>query len=206
MQNNRVIANASRQLKSYEKNYPTHDLELAVVVFALKLWHHYLYGALCEVFTDQKSLKYIFTQKELNMRKRRWLELMKDYDLQIQYHLGKANTIVDTLSQKSMENLVCLLTKQGDILQDLQKMDVELVLYEMEGTLATISVHPMIIEEIKQKQIEDAYLKKIFEEIDSKLRLGFTIKEQGLQFEGIICVPNVPELKKKVMEEAHCGG
>ena len=81
MQRGKVIAYASRQLKEHEKNYPTHDLELAAVIFALKLWRHYLYGTKCTLFTDHKSLKYIFDQKELNMRQRRWLELLKDYDL-----------------------------------------------------------------------------------------------------------------------------
>ncbi|GJY45598.1 retrotransposon protein, putative, ty3-gypsy subclass [Tanacetum coccineum] len=93
-----VIAYASRQLKPYEVNYPTHDLELAVVVFALKVWRHYLYGEACDIFTDHKSLKYIFTQRELNMRQRRWLELLKDYDTNIQYHPGKANVVADALS------------------------------------------------------------------------------------------------------------
>nr|GEU91150.1 retrotransposon protein, putative, Ty3-gypsy subclass [Tanacetum cinerariifolium] len=92
MQHGKVIAYASRQLKPYEVNYPTHDLELAAVVFALKIWRHYLYGESCDIFTDHKSLKYTFTQRELNMRQRRWLELSKDYDTNIQYHLGKANT------------------------------------------------------------------------------------------------------------------
>jgi hypothetical protein len=80
----RVIAYGSRQLKKHERNYPTHDLELVVVVFALKSWRHYLYGESCDIYTDHKSLKYIFTQKELNLRQRRWLELIKDYDLSIQ--------------------------------------------------------------------------------------------------------------------------
>jgi len=80
MQNGKVIAYASRQLKDYEKNYPTHDLELAGVIFALKIWRHYLYGSPCKIFTDHKSLKYIFTQKELTLHQRRWLELLKDYD------------------------------------------------------------------------------------------------------------------------------
>ncbi|KAD2804980.1 hypothetical protein E3N88_38357 [Mikania micrantha] len=83
MQHGKVIAYASRQLKLYEVNYPTHDLELAAVVFALNIWRHYLYGETCDIFTDQKSVKYIFTQKELNMRQRRWLELLKDYDANI---------------------------------------------------------------------------------------------------------------------------
>ncbi|KAL5549869.1 hypothetical protein UlMin_000045 [Ulmus minor] len=98
MQHGRVIAYASRQLKDYEKNYPTHDLELAAVVFALKIWRHYLYGVHCEIYTDHKSLKYFFTQKELNMRQRRWLELVKDYDCEILYHPGKANKVADALS------------------------------------------------------------------------------------------------------------
>ena len=89
MQHGKVIAYASRQLRPHEKNYPTHDLELAAVVFALKIWRHYLYGVTCEIFTDYKSLKYLFMQKELNMRQRRWLELIKDYDILIQYHSGK---------------------------------------------------------------------------------------------------------------------
>ncbi|KAI3727551.1 hypothetical protein L6452_16167 [Arctium lappa] len=90
MQMGKVIAYASRQLKDHEKNYPTHDLELAAVVFALKLWRHYLYGTKCTLFTDHKSLKYIFNQKELNMSQRRWLELLKDYDCDLLYHPGKA--------------------------------------------------------------------------------------------------------------------
>ena len=101
MQGGKVIAYASRQLKPHEKNYPTHDLELAAMVFALKIWRHYLYGASCQVFTDHQSLKYLFTQKELNLRQRRWLELLKDYDMQIQYHPGKANSVADALSSKS---------------------------------------------------------------------------------------------------------
>ncbi|WVZ63489.1 hypothetical protein U9M48_013116 [Paspalum notatum var. saurae] len=91
MQEDKVIAYDSRQLRKHEVNYPTHDLELAVVVHALKIWRHYLFGNRCEIYTDHKSLKYIFTQNELNMRQRRWLELIKDYDLEIYYHPRKAN-------------------------------------------------------------------------------------------------------------------
>ena len=80
-------------------NYPTHDLELVAIVFALKIQRHYLYGATCKIFTDPKSLKYVFIQKDLNMRQRRWLELIKDYDLDIQYHEGKANVVADALSK-----------------------------------------------------------------------------------------------------------
>ncbi|KAD4584296.1 hypothetical protein E3N88_21897 [Mikania micrantha] len=100
MQRGKVIAYASRQLKTHEINYPIHDLELAAVVFALKIWRHYLYGVKCSIYTDHKSLKYFFTQKELNMRQRRWLELLNDYDCEILYHPGKANVVADALSRK----------------------------------------------------------------------------------------------------------
>ncbi|GJU79475.1 putative reverse transcriptase domain-containing protein [Tanacetum coccineum] len=118
-----IYSDASKEeLKPYEVNYPTHDLELAAVVFALKIWRHYLYGEACDIFTDHKSLKYIFTQRELNMRQRRWLELLKDYDTNIQYHPGKANVVADALSRKS-GMIACF---DSIILHDLERLDVEL--------------------------------------------------------------------------------
>ncbi|GJR18619.1 retrotransposon protein, putative, ty3-gypsy subclass [Tanacetum coccineum] len=101
MQKEKVIAYASLQLKIHEKNYTTHDLELGVVVFALKMWRHYLYGTKCVVFTDHKSLQHIIDQKELNMRQRRWLKLLSNYDCELRYHPGKANVVADALSRKS---------------------------------------------------------------------------------------------------------
>jgi ribonuclease HI len=101
MQDNRVIAYASRALRVHEQNYPTHDLELAAVIHALKIWRHHLMGTKCHIYTDHKSLKYIFTQADLNMRQRRWLELIKDYDLEVHYHPGKANVVADALSRKA---------------------------------------------------------------------------------------------------------
>nr|GEZ76883.1 putative reverse transcriptase domain-containing protein [Tanacetum cinerariifolium] len=103
MQRENVISYASRQLKIHEKNYMTHGLELGVVVFALKIWRHYLYGTKCTMFTDHKSLQHILDQKELNMRQRRWLELLSDYDCEIRYHPGKANVVADALSKKERE-------------------------------------------------------------------------------------------------------
>ncbi|GKF59186.1 putative reverse transcriptase domain-containing protein, partial [Tanacetum coccineum] len=99
MQREKVIAYASRQLKPNEENYTTHDLELGAVVFALKIWRHYLYGTKCTVFTDHKSLQHILNQNELNMRQRHWLELLADYDCEIRYHPGKANVVADALSR-----------------------------------------------------------------------------------------------------------
>jgi len=100
MQESRVFAYALRQLRKHEVNYPTHDLELAVVVHALKIWRHYLLGNVCHIYTDHKSLKYIFSQPELNLRQKRWLEFIKDYNLEVHYHPGKANVVADALSQK----------------------------------------------------------------------------------------------------------
>nr|GEV75994.1 putative reverse transcriptase domain-containing protein [Tanacetum cinerariifolium] len=100
MQREKVMAYASRQLKPHEENYTTHDLELGAVVFALKIWRHYLYGTKCTVFTDHKSLQYVLNQKELNMRQRRWLELLPVYDYEICYHPGMENVAADALSRK----------------------------------------------------------------------------------------------------------
>ena len=105
MQDGNVVAYASRQLKPHEQNYPTHDLELAAVVFALKIWRHYLYGEKCRIYTDHTSLKYLLTRKELNLRQWRWLELFKDYDYIINYHPKKANVVADALSRKAMTAL-----------------------------------------------------------------------------------------------------
>ena len=107
-------------LKNYEKNYPTRDLELAAVVFALKIWRHYLYGERCEIFTDHKSLKYFFTHKELNMGQRRWLEWVKDYDCSINYHPGKANVAADAFSRKLSSFSAALLTTRKEIIRDLK--------------------------------------------------------------------------------------
>jgi len=102
MQGDTVIAYASRQLKTHEENYPTHDLELAAIVFALKVWRHDLYGGQFDLFSDQKSLKYLFDQRDLNMRQRRWMEYLKDFDFDLKYHPGKANVVADALSCKAL--------------------------------------------------------------------------------------------------------
>ena len=117
MQSGRVVSYGSRQLKNHEQNYPTHDMELAVVVFALKIWCHYLYGEEFEVYSDNKSLKYIFTQRDLNMRQRRWMEFLEDYDFTLHYHPGKANVMAAALSWKSRGVLASIASREWRILE-----------------------------------------------------------------------------------------
>jgi len=113
-----VVIYASRQLKVHEKTYPTHDLELAAVVFALRTWRHYLYGAEFQVFSDHKSLKYLFDKKELNMRQRRWVEYLKDYDFELLYHPGKANVVADARSRKRI-HVSAMMMKELELIERL---------------------------------------------------------------------------------------
>ncbi|WMV47132.1 hypothetical protein MTR67_040517, partial [Solanum verrucosum] len=141
MYDKNIIAYASHQLKVHRRNYPTHDLELAAVVFALKIWRHYLYGVKCEVFTDHLLLQHVFTLKDLNWRQQRWMELLKDYDVTIQYHPGKANVAVDAFSQ------------------------IMLGISERGGVLTSIEVRATFIDEIKTKQFEDENLEELRKKI-----------------------------------------
>jgi hypothetical protein len=126
MQEGRVIAYASRALRPHEINYPTHDLELAAVVHALKIWRHYLMGNHCNIFTDHESLKYIFTQSELNMRQRRWLELIKDYNLEVHYHPEKANVVADALSCKVHCNHLELEPVSEPSCEEMRRLNLEM--------------------------------------------------------------------------------
>ncbi|GKA42722.1 putative reverse transcriptase domain-containing protein [Tanacetum coccineum] len=118
----KVIAYASRQLKVHEENYTTHDLKLGAVVFALRLWRHYLYGTKCVVFTDHKSLQYILNQKELNLRQQRWIELLSDYDCEIRYHPGKANVVADALNHRLTKSAHFLPMKKTDSMEKLVRL------------------------------------------------------------------------------------
>ncbi|CAL1410109.1 unnamed protein product [Linum trigynum] len=195
MQDKKVIAYASRQLRPHEVNYPTHDLELAAVVFALKLWRHYLYGETFTIFTDHKSHQHLTDQKELNMRQRRWMELLSDYDCTIKYHPGKANVVADALSRKRESPLLELVS--------LRAMNVELELEEVTKLLATLKVRPMLQERIEEKQGEDTelgkYKKRVLEGKDTK----FELVDGVLMYQGRLCVPDVDKLRKDILDEAH---
>jgi hypothetical protein len=164
MQEGRVIAYASRQLRQHEEQYPTHDLELAAVVHALKIWRHYLLGNTCHLYTDHKSLKYIFTQSELNMRQRRWLELIKDYDLEIHYHPRKANVVADALSRKV--SCHCLTARASDttLCQEMEKLNLGMIQH---GTLTQLKLESVLLQRIVDAQRTDEGMKHIREKIEA---------------------------------------
>nr|GEZ93722.1 reverse transcriptase [Tanacetum cinerariifolium] len=200
MQHGKVIAYASRQLKPYEVNYPTHDLELAAIVFALKIWRHYLYGESCDIFTDHKSLKYIFTQRELNMRQRRWLELLKDYDTNIQYHPGKANVVADALSRKS--GMIVGIKVEEEIIRDLERLDIELYVRGQHGHWASLRVEPDLISRIKEAQKEDSEIWTIVENLDKQVEFHLD-NDNVLWQDTRLVVPNDASLREALLTEAH---
>ncbi|KAK8980910.1 hypothetical protein V6N11_048039 [Hibiscus sabdariffa] len=190
MQEGRVVAYASRQLKVHEKNYPTHDIELAAVVFALKIWRHYLYGEKFIVYTDHKSLKYLMTQKELNLRQRRWLELLKDYDLSIEYHPGKANVVADALSRK--------------VAVELRAMFANLSISRDGGLVAELQVKPTLIQLIQEKQLCDRAIAAHVQDIAEGKPTEFRFRDEGvLCFKERIVVPNDSELRRTILTEVH---
>jgi hypothetical protein len=145
MQDNRVIAYASRALRVHEQNYPTHDLEIAEVIHALKIWRHHLMGTKCHIYTDHKSLKYIFTQSDLNMRQKRWLELIKDYDLEVHYHPGKANIVADALSRKAHCYCLAVEAFNKTLCWEMRKLNLEIV---PQGDLNHLSVEATLRDDI----------------------------------------------------------
>src|SRR3954464_12919967 len=144
MQEGKVVCYTSRQLRPHELNYATHDLELAAVVHALKTWRHFLIGNKCDVYTNHKSLKYIFTQ-ELNLRQRRWLELIKDYDMRLHYHPGKANVVGDALSRKSHVNTLMMGEIPKELAEDLRELCLEIV---PRGYVAALEVQSTLLGKI----------------------------------------------------------
>ena len=154
MQGGKVIAYASRQLKEHEQRYPTHDLELAAVVFALKIWRHYLYGVYSVIHTDHQSLWYFFTQKELNIRQRRWLELVKDYDVEFRYHPGHANVVADALSRKKLYLMMTYPHYNERIFKDLEDEGMYLLDNNGRKYLVHLRYGPQLMEKIKEAQVQ----------------------------------------------------
>ena len=187
-----MVAYASRQLKPHEKNYPTHDLELAAIVFALKIWRHYLYGEKCFIYTDHTSLKYLPSQREFNLRQRRWMELIKDYDCVIDYHPGKANVVADALSRKTM--------------QMLRALNAHLSLTN-DGTVVTeLIARPSLLNRVQETQKKDEKIVVIVSQIGNSKEIAFTVNEDGvLYYKDRVCVPNDNDLRKAILEKAHSG-
>ncbi|KAG8485758.1 hypothetical protein CXB51_019146 [Gossypium anomalum] len=190
MQEGRVVAYASRQLKPHEKNYPTHDLELAAIVFAIKIWRHYLFGEKCHVFSDHKSLKYLMTQRELNLRQRRWLELLKDYELVIDYHPGKANVVADALNRKSLFAL--------------RAMNVHLSVLSDSALVAELKARPLWIHQIREAQKVDDELVAKRAECAMGMESEFQIDDDDcVRFRNRLCVPRNSGLISMILNEAH---
>ncbi len=201
MQDGKVVAYALRQLRPHEENYPTHDLELAAMVHALKIWRHYLIGNHCDIYTDHKSLKYIFTQSDLNLRQRRWLELIKDHDLEVHYHPGKANVVADALSRKSHCNHLRMEGMAPELKEELAQLNLHIV---PRGRINTIDIQPLLRTQIEeaQKDIEE------IREVKARLAAGraqeFSTDEKGvLWYKKRIYVPEQGGLRGLILKEAH---
>jgi hypothetical protein len=167
MQDGDVVTYASRQLRKYEEKYPTHDLELAVVVHVLKIWRHYIIGKRCEVYSDHKSLKYIFTQLDLNLRQRRWLELIKDFDLGINYHPDNANVVADALSKRSHLNMLATRELLSEFCKEFEKLNLGWV---SNTEAITMEVDSTLEQDIQKGQLKDAKIQEIKEKL-RKIRL-----------------------------------
>ena len=190
MQDGKVVAYASKQLKPHEQNYPTHDLELATIVFALKIWRHHLYGEKCRIYIDHKSLKYLLTQKELNLRQRKWLALFKDYDYIIDCQREKANVVADALSRKIVA-VMSLQHSEWRIVSD-------------GAILAQLKAQPVLKQMIIDAQKNDEEMQKKLQMVRDGDKTDFSVKEAGsLYFQNRLCVPDDKELKKKLLFVAH---
>jgi hypothetical protein len=201
MQDGHVVAYASWQLRKHEAHYPTHDLELAVVVHALNIWRHYLVGKICELYTDHKSLKYIFTQSNLILRQRRWLELIKDYDLGINYHPGKANVVADALSRRSHMSQLVVDSVPFELCEEFDKLNLRII---ANTEAMEIEVGSSLLQEIQRGQLEDEKVQEIKCKIKEEKSPDFSGDDEGvLWYKGRICVPNIMELKDKIIREAH---
>jgi hypothetical protein len=184
IQDGYVVSYASWQLRKHEVNYPTHDLELAALVHALKIWRYYLMGKIFELYTGHKSLKYIFTQLGLNLRQRRWLESIKDYDLGINYHPTKANVVADTLSRWSHTNHLVVKSIPSESCDKFAKLKIV-----PNTNVVEMEVGSSMLQEIRRGQLEDEKIQEIKCNIKEEKSPGFSEDDQGvLWYKGRICV------------------
>jgi hypothetical protein len=171
------------------------------VVHALKTWRHYLYGLKCDIYTDHKSLKYIFTQSELNMRQRRWLELIKDYELEIHYHQGKANVVADALSRKSQVNMLAAHPMPYELAKELDRLSLGF-LNNTQGV--TIELEPTLEQDIRRGQKDDGKINKIRRLIiDGKGKDFHEDVEGVVWFKDRLCVPDIKSIRELILKEAH---
>ncbi|WZZ87668.1 hypothetical protein YC2023_116247 [Brassica napus] len=197
-QHGKVIAYASRQLRKHEGNYPTHDLEMAAVVFALKIWRSYLFGAKVQILTDHKSLKYIFTQPELNLRQRRWMEFVADYDLDITYYPGKANLVADALSRRRVD--VSAEREADDLDCMVRALRLNVLTKATESLGLEAANQADLFTRIRLAQGQDENLQKVAQNDRTEYQ---TAKDGTILVNGRISVPNDRSLKEEIMSEAH---
>jgi hypothetical protein len=158
-------------------------------------------GMRCELYTDHKSLKYIFTQSNLNLRQRRWLELIKDCDLGINYHPGKANVVVDALSQRSHVSQLVMDSMPFQLCEEFDKLNLRII---VNTEAMEMEVGSSLLQEIQRGQLEGEKVQEIKRNIKEEKSPGFSEDDEGvLWYKGRICVPKVKELKDKILHEAH---
>ena len=171
-------------------------MELAANVFALKIWRHYLYGKELEVYSDQKSLKYIFTQRDLNMRQRLWIEFLEDYDFTLHYHSGKADVIADALSQKSRGALANIASREWRMLQPVGQFGLQYS-EQAQGVIGSLVAMPSLLIKVIESQGQDTEVVSIRDRVRSRMGdKGWAIHTDGsLQYKGRVVVPQLFELR-----------
>ncbi|XP_028101113.1 uncharacterized protein LOC114300439 [Camellia sinensis] len=199
------MAYGSRQLKNHEKNYLTPDLEFAAIVHALKIWRHYLYGEKFEIFTGHKSLKYLFTQKDLNMRQRHWMEYLEDHQFTLSYHPGKANVVADALSCKNRGIVSSLALGEWNMVGTLNEFGVQMEVQDEKAYLGALIAMSKILSEILESQKYDqkvAFIKARME--SSETMPGWEIHTNGsLKYQGRMSMPSDDSLRENVFKEFH---